>query len=65
MTGDRCTCSVCGLPFNSTAAFDMRRVGSYRVAGERRCLTVTEMEERGMELSTSGYWVTKGFKRYV
>lgn len=58
-SGDRCKCMACDLPFNSTAAFDMHRVGSYRVQGDRRCLTVTEMSERGMAENSEGFWVTK------
>jgi hypothetical protein len=58
LSGDRCRCSSCGLYFNSTAAFDKHRVGSWRGVADRRCLAIAEMKDRGMAVNASGYWVT-------
>ena len=59
LKGDKCQCPACKLYFNSTAAFDKHRVGRYGVEGERRCMTVQEMSERGMEVNAKGYWITE------
>jgi hypothetical protein len=56
LTGDRCKCSTCGQLFNSTAAFDKHRTGSYSDA--RRCRSIEEMQARGMIPNAAGYWVT-------
>lgn len=58
----RCRCSGCGHYFNSVAAFDEHRIGNIMVDGvrkkiPRRCLTVEEMDARGMAVNSSGYWV--------
>lgn len=58
----RCRCSGCGHYFNSVAAFDEHRIGNIMVDGvrkkiPRRCLTVEEMDARGMVVNSSGYWV--------
>jgi len=58
----RCRCSGCGHYFNSVAAFDEHRIGNIIVDGvrkkiPRRCLTVAEMDARGMVVNASGYWV--------
>lgn len=58
LRGDKCLCPSCGLPFNSTAAFDRHRVGSYRERGDRRCLSTTEMRDKGMDINSRGFWVT-------
>ena len=62
---DRNTCPTCGLRFNSTAAFAKHRVGDFSKSEKpspygpvRRCMTVAEMEERGMSISGAGYWIT-------
>lgn len=55
LRGDRNRCTGCGLYFNSTAAFDKHRVGPY--SKDRRCLTTTEMLEKGMAQNTQGFWV--------
>lgn len=68
------TCSGCGLVFNTTAAFDMHRVGSYGeaiykgngknrdVAGytkpQRRCLTEPEMLALGMKQNEKKLWTS-------
>ena len=58
LNGDHCHCATCGKYFNSTAAFDKHRWGSY-LPNTRRCLSVAEMEAKGMCLSASGWWVTR------
>lgn len=57
LTGDRNQCPGCDLYFNSTAAFDKHRHGTY-TPNERRCLTVVEMLEKGMAINAKGYWVS-------
>lgn len=64
------TCGPCKLVFSSLGAFDMHRVGSYgdpiyekgRIVGytpcERRCLSVEEMQQKGMVLNERGHWTT-------
>ncbi len=59
LKGDNCECRACGLLFKSTAAFDKHRTGSYRVKGERRCLDVQEMEDKGMAVNARGFWITR------
>ena len=58
LSGDRCQCSTCGEYFNSTHAFDRHRTGAYEPL-ERRCLTATEMEARGMSRNVQGFWITE------
>jgi hypothetical protein len=55
LSGDRCKCVSCGLYFNSTAAFDKHRSGAY--ATDRRCLTVTEMADKGFRTNKRGFFV--------
>ena len=55
LRGDRNQCPTCGLLFNSSNAFDKHRTGSHGV--DRRCLTVPEMEDKGMVLNKDGFWV--------
>lgn len=64
LTGDRCRCMACGLPFNSTTAFEKHRVGEYRPVLDRRCLSVTEMQELGMSTNTAGFWITRAFESF-
>ena len=63
LTGDRCRCAGppyngCGEYFNSTYSFDLHRTGD---PDSRRCLTVAEMEARGMSRNAAGFWITKKF----
>ena len=58
LTGDHNECPGCGQLFNSTAAFDKHRTGSYNPP-ERRCLTGQEMLAKGMAMSGAGWWVTE------
>lgn len=55
LTGDRNQCPGCSVYFNSTRAFEKHRVGSHGV--DRRCLTPTEMLQRGMAQNAAGFWV--------
>ena len=55
---DHCICPACRLYFNSTAAFDKHRVGVYQ-PDERRCFSITQMREIGMEVNAKGYWGTE------
>jgi hypothetical protein len=72
--GLRCRCSVCGLRFNSTAAFDKHRAGAFvppggqnyapetrnGVSGKtRRCLSVDEMRSVGMATNAAGCWISE------
>lgn len=49
------TCGACGLVFTSTWTFDQHRVGTYQPM-TRRCLSVDEMQSRGMTRNKWGYW---------
>lgn len=44
-----CRCSGCGEYFTSETPFGIHRV-------DGRCLSVTEMEARGMSKNPRGYW---------
>ena len=55
LTGDHCQCGACGEFFNSTYAFDRHRAGEW---GERYCLTPEAMQNRGMCVSTRGWWIS-------
>ncbi|WP_424949181.1 hypothetical protein [Comamonas terrigena] len=57
LRGDRNQCPTCHLYFNSTTAFEAHRTGTYGV--DRRCLTIPEMEAKGMVISKEGFWMTK------
>jgi len=57
LQGDQNQCRGCSLYFNSSAAFDKHRVGTFGV--DRRCLTVPEMEARGMATNKDGFWVAR------
>jgi hypothetical protein len=57
LRGDRNQCPACHCYFNSTTAFEKHRTGSYGV--DRRCLTVPEMEDKGMVINEAGFWMTK------
>jgi len=69
LTGDRNHCPSCQEYFNSSGTFDRHRTGSYDPP-QRRCLSIQEMEAKGMSKNKSGYWirmplgaVTKGLLR--
>jgi hypothetical protein len=63
LTGDHNQCPTCREYFNSTAAFERHRAGSFEnlKTGEsamRYCLTVDQMREKGMTVNAGGWWVT-------
>ena len=62
LSGDRNQCACCGLLFNSSAAFDKHRSGTYGTGSGlpavRRCLSQPEMVDIGMALNQAGFWVT-------
>lgn len=57
LTGDRNICPGCGLPFNSSFAFDKHRTGDF--GSTRRCLTVPEMQAKKMDTNSAGFWVSE------
>lgn len=58
LTGSMCKRPHCGESFTRLRAFDRHRVGSFMDRGvHRRCLTPTEMVERGWEQNSKGFWV--------
>ena len=58
LAGDHCRCGQCGEYFNSTFAFDMHRVGSYK-KNTSRCLAPAEMRDMGMGVSNTGWWISQ------
>src|SRR5260370_3832476 len=56
LSGDRNECPGCGQLFNSSAAFDKHRTGTFTPAA-RRCVTNPEMIAKGMARNASGFWV--------
>ena len=57
LSGDRNQCQSCKLYFNSTAAFDKHRHGTF-TPPQRRCLTIIEMVEKGMDKNAKGFWIS-------
>ena len=54
-------CTICHETFNGTHVGDMHRTGDHGVKegpSRRRCLTVDEMEAKGMQRNKLGYWTT-------
>jgi hypothetical protein len=56
LSGDRNQCPGCGEFFNSTFAFDKHRTGAF--GKDRRCLTVAEMQDKGMDRNAAGFWIS-------
>lgn len=56
LTGDRNQCQGCKAFFNSTFAFDKHRRGEHGV--DRHCLTVEQMEAKGMSTNAAGFWIS-------
>ena len=55
-----CVCTCCNEIFNSVAAFDKHR--EYAKGDvHRHCLTLEEMRDKGMAISSKGFWVTREF----
>lgn len=57
LRGDRNCCTGCGELFNSTHAFELHRTGEH-AGNQRRCLTPTQMQERGMVKNATGWWIS-------
>lgn len=56
-------CRVCHQTFSGTIAGDKHRVGDHGtllLPLGRRCLSVAEMEARGMELNRNNIWTNGG-----
>ena len=54
-------CTACCHTFTGTTAGDLHRVGDHAVSvgpNRRRCLTVEEMEARGMARNSKGHWMS-------
>lgn len=73
LTGDKNQCPACGEWFNSTSAFDSHRTGGFgKLAkdgkpgqpAKRRCLSLTEMQEKGFVRNDELYWITRRNERY-
>ena len=72
MAKSTCANPACGLIFSSLSAFDMHQVGEYskprydatghrvigRIPSTRRCLSIAEMQARGMVQNEKGWWMT-------
>ena len=63
LTGNRCRCGACGDYFNSTSTFDRHRTGKFAPLGvwphSRRCLTPSEMEAKGWQRNSAGFWIER------
>lgn len=51
-------CTGCHESFNSDGAFDKHRTQG---GDTRRCLTATEMTDKGMLLNAKGWWITSAY----
>lgn len=66
LSGDRNQCQGCQECFNSTAAFDKHRVGTFGspkgdgtyASNTRRCRSTEEMSAAGMVKNAAGFWIT-------
>lgn len=56
LTGQRNQCPTCLEFFNTNSGFDKHRTGDH-THGKRRCLSVAEMEAKGMKLNAGGFWI--------
>lgn len=56
LSGDHNQCQGCKEFFNSTFAFDKHRTGEHGI--DRRCLTTAGMQDKGMAIAASGFWVS-------
>jgi hypothetical protein len=60
LRGDKNQCQGCTEFFNSTYAFDKHRTGLHGI--DRRCLTTTEMQAKGMIKRDNGFWVSEAMQ---
>lgn len=66
ISGDRNQCQGCKEYFNSTAAFDKHRIGSFGspigdgtyAPNTRRCRSIEEMSAAGMVKNSGNFWIT-------
>jgi hypothetical protein len=68
LRGDHNQCPSCNEYFNSTAAFEKHRTGDYATGPNgsipaRRCLTIHEMQAKGMSKNSSDWWITMASER--
>jgi hypothetical protein len=63
LSGDRNQCCGCGQFFNSTFAFEKHRVGEF--GKDRRCLTVPQMQAKGMSVNAAGFWISSAMPEDV
>lgn len=56
LTGQRNQCPSCLEYFNSNTGFDGHRTGSHEKQ-QRRCLSVAEIEAKGMKHNADGFWI--------
>lgn len=56
LSGQRNQCASCLEYFNTNRGFDAHRTGSH-TNGARHCLTVAEIEAKGMKLNEKGFWI--------
>ena len=61
LNGERNQCSACGEYFTRNSVFDKHRTGAF-TPPERRCLSVAEMEEKGMFKGADGFWRGKRYE---
>jgi hypothetical protein len=54
--GSKCLCRACGAVFGGLRAFDTHRLGTYRVPGDRRCLSAASMSDAGLVQDERGIW---------
>lgn len=62
LTGNRCQCTACGQYFNGAQPFDRHRVGD---CGNRRCLSVAEMEAAGFIRNAVGFWCDRANAKHA
>lgn len=55
LSGNRCRCGACNLTFNSVAAFDAHRGGTYSPPS-RYCRSPEQMRARGYEPDENDVW---------
>ena len=56
LTGQRNQCPSCLEHFNTNRGFDAHRTGSH-TNRQRLCLTVADIEAKGMKRNEKGFWI--------
>lgn len=54
----RSECACCGEIFTSISSFDLHRIGRFEHRKARRCMTIREMQARGVTRNERGMWTT-------